>query len=99
LIKYGLNGIKNQILKQARTDEIDGAFFSSEQVMKIVRDMRPGSAETTRQEQFIRDYTKYVWKLFYYSHSNASSSNNNNTYNISIDNGNTNHVYVYLFFP
>ena len=81
LIKYGLNGIKNQILKEARTDEIDGAFFSSEQVMKIVRDMRPGSVETTRQEQFIRDYTKYVWKLFYYSHSNAKASNNNNNNN------------------
>ena len=81
LIKYGLNGIKNQILKEARTDEIDGAFFSSEQVMKIVRDMRPGSVETTRQEQFIRDYTKYVWKLFYHSHSNAKASNDNNNNN------------------
>ena len=36
LLKYGLNGIKNQILSGKR----NGAFFTSEQVMKLVRDRR-----------------------------------------------------------
>jgi atypical dual specificity phosphatase len=67
LLRYGSNGILSQVKKEIEADEAGAGsaaphFLNSESVMKIVRSRRPGSIETERQERFIRDYSKLLWK-------------------------------------
>ena len=48
------SGFTTEILPQPR--------FTANEVITLMREMRPGSIETVEQEKFIKDYISYLWK-------------------------------------
>ena len=62
VLKYGCGKIRDGITKEISAEESRGAMMTSEKAMKWIRNMRPGSIETTRQEAFVRKYAQYLWK-------------------------------------
>merc|ERR1719247_879456 len=58
LLRFGERGVRAQLAGERAF----GAAMSSEEAIELVRRLRPGSIETVRQERFVREYARELWR-------------------------------------
>ena len=58
LLRFGEGGVRAQLAGE----QAFGAAMSSDAAIELIRRLRPGSIETVRQERFVREYARELWR-------------------------------------
>ena len=58
LLRFGERGVRAQLAGE----QAFGAAMSSDEAIALIRRLRPGSIETARQERFVREYARELWR-------------------------------------
>jgi len=61
LLRYGLTSVQSGLEMEHEEGLSVSCQMQSDEVMTVLRDLRPGSIETERQERFIRQYSSLLW--------------------------------------
>mmetsp|Transcript_110266 Transcript_110266/g.212512 ORF Transcript_110266/g.212512 Transcript_110266/m.212512 type:complete len:1400 (+) Transcript_110266:87-4286(+) len=61
LLRYGFTSIESALAAESQGNGTS-CQMQSDEVLTYLRDARPGSVETARQERFIREYASLLWR-------------------------------------
>jgi protein-tyrosine phosphatase/predicted kinase/tetratricopeptide (TPR) repeat protein len=61
LLRYGVTSVQDGLAREMNEGLSSSCQMQSDEVLTLLRDARPGSVETERQERFIREYASLLW--------------------------------------